>query len=173
MRRLFLMSVLLLLPALLCAGQKSKTKKADRETVQWRYEIQNEAVGADKTVLVCVWSYSKDVNVARRQALKNAVHGLVFKGAAANNDRTKRARALRPLVSDPAVEQQRADFFDAFFADGGDYARYVSVASSSGAGNVVKMGKEYKVAVFVSVQYDELRRRLQSEGIVGGLGSVF
>lgn len=165
--------MLVFAPALLFAGQKSKTKKANEETAAWRYEIQNEAVGADKTVVVRVWSYSKKVDVARKQALKNAVHGLIFKGAAANNDRSKRAKALRPLVNDPSVEQTHADFFERFFADGGDYARYVSVANSSGAGNVVKMGKEYKVSVFVSVQYSELRKRLESEGIIEGLGSMF
>lgn len=75
--------MLVLLPAMLFAGQKNKTKKANAETAAWRYEIQNEAVGADNTVLVRVWSYSKSVDVARKQALKNAVHGLIFKGAAA------------------------------------------------------------------------------------------
>ena len=44
--------MLVLLPAMLFAGQKNKTKKANAETAAWRYEIQNEAVGADKTVLV-------------------------------------------------------------------------------------------------------------------------
>lgn len=165
--------MLVLLPAMLFAGQKNKTKKANAETAAWRYEIQNEAVGADNTVLVRVWSYSKSVDVARKQALKNAVHGLIFKGAAANNDRSKRARALKPLVSDPNAEQTYAAFFDSFFADGGDYARYVSVANSSGAGNVVKMGKEYKVAVYVTVQYTELRNRLESEGIIKSLDSIF
>lgn len=72
--------MLVLLPAMLFAGQKNKTKKANAETAAWRYEIQNEAVGADNTVLVRVWSYSKSVDVARKQALKNAVHGLIFKG---------------------------------------------------------------------------------------------
>ena len=51
--------MLVLLPAMLFAGQKNKTKKANAETAAWRYEIQNEAVGADNTVLVRVWSYSK------------------------------------------------------------------------------------------------------------------
>lgn len=69
--------MLVLLPAMLFAGQKNKTKKANAETAAWRYEIQNEAVGADNTVLVRVWSYSKSVDVARKQALKNAVHGLI------------------------------------------------------------------------------------------------
>lgn len=76
-------------------------------------------------------------------------------------------------MSDPTAEQTYAAFFDSFFADGGDYARYVSVANSSGAGNVVKMGKEYKVAVYVTVQYSELRKRLEDEGIIKSLGSIF
>ena len=32
--------MLVLLPAMLFAGQKNKTKKANAETAAWRYEIQ-------------------------------------------------------------------------------------------------------------------------------------
>lgn len=164
--------MLLALPLSGVRAQQRKIDKANAETAAWRYELQNEAVGVENTALVQVWSYSKDVNVARRQAVKNALHGLIFKGAPGNNDATKRTKSLSPLVDSPEAEAKYADFLDAFFADGGDYARYATITNDSGAGSVVKMGKEYKVACYVTVQYAELRRLLEEKGIVKGLAAA-
>ena len=35
------------------------------------------------------------------------------------------------------------------------------------------MGKEYKVAVYVTVQYSGLRKRLEDEGVIKSLGYLF
>lgn len=173
MRKSFLLIAALFLPLLLVASaQQRKIRIANEQTAEWRYELQNEAVGAEGSVLVRVWSYSKDVNVARRQSVKNALHGLIFKGAPGNDATTKRTKPLPPLVASSEAEALHADFFDAFFADGGDYARYAVIANDSQAGSVVKMGKEYKVCVYVTVQYGELRKMLEEKGIVKGLDEV-
>ena len=67
------------------------------------------------------------------------------------------------------------DFFNAFFDDGGAYMKYVAV---SGDGSVdgddyLKVGKEYKVGVVVSVRKDLLKKDLQAQGIIQGLSSGF
>lgn len=172
MKRLLWVFALVMLPLVFASAQKRKIRKANEQTAAWRYEIRNEAVGSGNTALVLVWSYSKDVAVARRQAMKNAVHGLIFRGAAANDDPKKRSKALPPLVASPQVEQQYADFFRAFFSDGGEYARYATVASAGEAGSVEKTGKEYKVGVYVTVQYSDLRRKLEDMGIVERLSEI-
>lgn len=173
MKRLTFISILAGLLFVFCTEAQAQQRRANKDTAAWRYEIQNEAAGTDNSVIVCVWSYSKDVNTARKQATKNAVHGLIFKGAAGNSDASKRAKALKPLVSDPSLEQQHEAFFKSFFADGGEYSRYVSVVSNGKAGGTVKVGKEYKVAVYVAVQYDQLRKRLADEGLAQSLGGLF
>lgn len=151
------------------SAQQRKIDLANEDTEDWRYTIQNEAVGDGNTALVCVHSYSKNIEVAREQCLKNAIHGLIFRGAPGKDATVK---GLAPLVSDSAVEQEHSDFFRNLFRDGGEYRRYATVASSEGVGSVVKKGKEYDVRVYVTVQYADLRRLLEKEGILVSLDKV-
>ena len=172
MRKLFVIIALLMIPALLFAGERRKVRKANEQTEDWRYELQNEAVGAENTALVKVWSYSKAVKVARRQATKNAIHGLIFRGAPGNTDPAKRSKTLAPLVASPEAEQTYHEFFEEFFRDGGEYQRFATITTNAEAGSVEKVGREYRVAVYVTVEYEELRRLLEKKGIIPYLPSV-
>ena len=55
-------------------------KKADRDTEQFRYEIDYEKTAGEGIVSVKVSSMSKKPNIAEEQCKKNAVHGVIFKG---------------------------------------------------------------------------------------------
>lgn len=160
----FYLAMSLLFLCFTSAFAASSKKKADKDTRQWRYEIACDGVGTQGTYLVKVWSYSKKQATAANQAVKNAVHGVLFKGVAG---RSGECTSKKPLVSSPAVQQDHADFFDKFFAEGGDYARYASVV---GVPESVKIGKEYKVGVTVSVYKDQLRKDLEKAGIIKPLG---
>lgn len=172
MKKLLLLtlSMILLLPLASNAGDKRKTKKANEATQEWRYELETQTTGPQSTKVLKVWSFSKDPKIAQRQASKNAVHGVIFKGAPGNKD--KRVSQVLPLVTDASVESKNADFFDAFFADGGDFMRFVTV--TSGADEIMKIEKKmYKVGVVVTVQYDALRKMLEEKGVVKKLNSGF
>jgi hypothetical protein len=147
-------------------------KKADKATEEFRYEIECAGIGTDGTYLIKVWSYSKKANVALEQAKKNAVHGIIFKGFAGGG---RGCNSQKPLASSPGVESQHEEFFKLFFADGGNYMKYVSVSSDGNvdAGDRMKVGKEYKVGVIVSVMKDALRKDLEAAGVVKGLSSGF
>ncbi len=166
----YLLTILAVLGLLQWASaQQRKINAANEDTREWRYTIQTEDPGKDHTVIVCVHSYSKSVQVAREQCLRNAIHGLIFRGAPGKNANDD---GLAPLVNDMDVEQKHSEFFRNLFQDGGEYRRYASVASSGGQGSVVKIGKEYDVRVYVTVQYNDLRQRLQNEGIIASMGEV-
>lgn len=171
MRRLIILLLLLAGPGLLFAQSRGKQKKADQQTAAWRYEIENLGVVATAGNKVFkVWSYASDPRVAMEQAKKNAIHGILFKGLADSG----RAKGCSPLV--PAGVSGHEAFFDAFFAPGGDYMRYVALTTSGevAAEDVLRVSKkEYKIGVIVTVQYDNLRRRLEQEGIVEKLNSRF
>jgi hypothetical protein len=147
-------------------------KKADKATEEFRYEVECAGIGTDGTYLIKVWSYSKKPNVALEQAKKNAVHGIIFKGFAGGG---RGCTSQKPLASSPGVESQHEEFFKLFFADGGNYMKYVSVSSDGNvdAGDRMKVGKEYKVGVIVSVMKDALRKDLEAAGVVKGLSSGF
>ena len=163
MKKMFWALVALLFVGLSAQAQQHKIKVANEDTAEWRYELQNEGAGDDATVLVCVYSYSKNVDVAREQCLKNAIHGLIFRGAPGKDSSVK---TLAPLVPSAEAMQQHKAYFTQLFQDGGDYRRFATVASAGGVGGVVKQGKEYKVRVYVTVHYSDLRRSLEDAGII-------
>lgn len=146
------------------AGSKSK---ANKDTNQFRYEIECAGNAIQGTYLVKVWSYSKKAAVAEDQCRKNAVHGVVFKGYGGGQG----CVSQRPLANQPGVEAQYADYFKSFFADGGEFQKYASIMS--GTTETVKVGKEYKVGVVVSVRKDDLRKALEAAGIIKSLNSGF
>jgi hypothetical protein len=142
-------------------------KKANKDTNQFRYEIECAGNAIQGTYLVKVWSYSKKANVAENQCRKNAVHGVIFKGYGGGQG----CVSQRPLANTPGVEAQYEEYFRSFFADGGEFQKYASIME--GTTETVKVGKEYKVGVVVSVRKDDLRKALEAAGIIRGLSSGF
>ncbi|MDR2232863.1 MAG: hypothetical protein LBE56_07045 [Tannerella sp.] len=149
----------------------SASKTAEKYTRQWRYEIEPVAVATKGSYLIKVWSYSKKQAVATEQAKKNAVHGVIFRGFAGMNGVSRKP----PLANGPNLENEKKEFFDPFFADGGKYMKYVSITNdgSIAAKDRLKVGKEYKIGVIVSVAVDELRKDLEDAGIIRKLGAGF
>lgn len=151
----------------------AKKKKEDKDTYAWRYEIEPVEGAVPGACRVKVWTYAKKADKAIAQAPKNAVHGIIFKGYAANPE--ARVPGRRAMVTDYAVEQEFADYFEEFFADGGRYMRFVSLVNNGApmAGDVIKVGKEYKMGIIVMVKTDELRKELESAGVLKSLNSGF
>jgi len=175
------MKMFLTTGALICAllvsvsfttsGQSKKKDKGDKETKGFRYEIEAMKTGVQGTYLIKVWSYSKQPIMPMDLAKKNAVHGIIFKGFPAKDG----VPGQLALAADPAVETEKAEFFDNFFKDGGEYLKYVTLV---GDGQIapedrMKMGKEFKIGVVVSVDVAALRRALEDAGIIKKLDNGF
>jgi hypothetical protein len=146
-------------------------KKANKDTEAWRYEIEVVQTGTQGTYLIKVWSYSKKPDVAIEQAKKNAVHGIIFKGFTG----TSSVPGQKALTSNVNLEEEKADFFKAFFADGGKYLKFVSTSNDGAvaAEDRMKIGKEYKVGVILSVNVSALRKDLEAAGIIKSLGADY
>lgn len=165
-----LVTIILLCLSLTTFAQAKK--KAEKATKEWRYEIECAGIGKDGTYLVKVWSYSKKPAVAISQAKKNAVHGIIFKGFSGGGSGCV---SQKPLASNTNIEEEKSDFFDPFFEDGGKYMKFVSESSDGNvdAADRMKVGKEYKIGVIVSISKDALRQDLEAAGIIKGLSSGF
>ena len=151
-------------------AQINKKKKANKDTENWRYEIECVGIGKPGTKVIKVWSYSKKANIANAQAKKNAVHGMIFQGYAGGG---QGCTNQRPMSNNPALEQEHQQFFEDFFeTNGGKYMKFVSV-SGDATPDVMKVGKEYKVGIVVVVQTDFLRKDLEAAGIIKGLSNGF
>ena len=161
--------LLSLLVVVLClpACRSIRQKKANVDTNQYRYEIECAGNAVQGTYLVKVWTYSKSAAVAENQCRKNAVHGVIFKGYGGGQG----CVSQRPMANNPGVEQQYKEYFDSFFATGGEFQKYASILS--GTTETVRVGNEYKVGVVVSVRKDDLRKALEAAGVIKSLNSGF
>ncbi len=151
-----------------------KKSKEDKATAAWEYEIEPVKGGMQGACRVKVWTIAKNTEKAIEQAPKNAVHGILFKGYAA--DAEARIPGRRAMITDYQVEQDNAEYFEEFFKDGGRYMRFVSLVGNGApqAGDVIKVGKKkYKMGIVVVVKTDELRKELESAGILKSLNSGF
>jgi len=164
-----ILTLMFLTMALTSNAQLNKKKKANKDTKNWRYEIECVGIGKPGTKVIKVWSYSKKARIALNQAKKNAVHGIIFQGYASG---AQGCTSQKPLSNNPAVEQEKEAFFNDFFADGGKYMKFVS-SSGDGTPTTMKVGKEYKVGVVVTVMVNNLRKDLEAAGVVRGLSSGF
>jgi len=149
----------------------SQKAKANRDTDAWRYEIEVVQEGVSGTYLVKIWSYSKRPNIAIEQAKKNAIHAIIFRGFPASG----RIQGKPPLTNNVNLENEKADFFSSFFSEGGKYMKFVTITNDGAvaAEDIMRIGKEYKVGVIVSVNVTELRKDLESAGIIRGLSDGF
>ena len=158
---------LLALALLMPVSASIRQKKADKDTRQFRYEIECAGNAVQGTYLVKVWSYSKKASIAENQCRKNAVHGVIFKGYGGGQG----CVSQRPLANQPGAETQFEEYFNSFFAEGGEFQKYASVME--GTTETVKVGKEYKIGCVVSVRKDDLRKALEAAGVIRGLNSGF
>lgn len=172
----FISKILVVCCVMFLASCASTKKLADKDTLTWQYEIEPTTGQATQgSVLVKVWSYSKDKNVATSQAGKNAVHGVLFKGVAALNTPSARVPAQKAIVNDVNAESAHETYFKDFFADGGKYMKYVNFVNNGipAPGDIIKVGKMYKIGVKVSVSKDALRKEMEAAGVIRALGAGF
>lgn len=128
-------------------------------------------VGSDGTKFIKVWGFGKKVDIAVMEAKKNAVAACIFRGLPACST----AMATPALCTDPNAGTTHQDYFNNFFTTGGTYLNFVNLTTdgipSGQDRRQVKGG--YKVAIYVQVMHDNLRRQLEADGIIKGLSSGF
>lgn len=147
----------------------STSKQLDKDTKEWRYQLEAVNTGIQGTYQVKVWTYTRKAEWAEAQASKNAVHGVLFKGFPTKD----RVKGQRPLVTEPDAYKQHEEFFESFFADGGEYNRFVTMIDTPAPGDFIRVGKEYKVGQVASVSVTELRKYLEANKIIKALDSGF
>ena len=170
MKKIFLLKLTILLSNFSNAQFFSK-RKANKDTEKWRYEVVCMGEGKETNYTVKVFSFSKKPKVATEQAKKNAVHAIVFQGVNAGP-----CTSQDPLVKNPNAKDEKKEYWDAFFADGGKYMKFVT-ASNNGRvrpEDVSKISKrEFKIGVIVSVDVEGLRQELEASGILQNIGNIF
>ena len=145
------------------------TVDAKNKKTEYRYEVVPVAVGAQGTYLIKVFSYAKNKKSALELVKPNAIHAVLFSGFTGGNG----ISTQRPLVK-AEVKAANEEFFDKFFANK-EYERFVNLSADATVkpGDMIKVGKLYKIGFTVSINKDGLREYLESQGILKSLGSMF
>ena len=164
--------VVLIFSALLSFGVSLSADGKER-VVPFNYELSvvqegNAATSGHK--IFKVWSFGKKGDLTQEICMRNAIHGLLFRGLIAEDMGSQGSVAA--LV--PDGYESHKDYFDAFFSSG-DFLQFIQPASKGAqqAGDVVKMKKEYRVGLLVQVNLSALRKRLEKDGIIKGVRSLF
>lgn len=170
MKKLFLALVVIMVLPLATKAQKPSERKKLFDN--WNnYEVSTVQVGTDGTKFLKVWGFGKKVDRAVTQAKKNAVHACIFRGIPG----TSTAMKTPAICPDPNTLENNLDYFYDFFETGSTYIQFVNLTTdgmpSGQDRRKVKGG--YKVAIYVQVMYDNLKKKLEEDGIAKNLGSMF
>ncbi len=155
--RAFIMIGFLLLMTTGCA------QKTTDASAYYTYKTQCLGVELDGSQTLLAWGEGRNKSDAIEQAKKNAVNDVIFNGINEGNSSCDR----RPLVNVPNAKERFEEYFNIFFADGGEYKKYVSTVDEKKRSRN-KEAYQYgrKMSVTVRVMRSELKARLQEDGIL-------
>ena len=98
------------------------------------------------------------------QAGKQAVKDILFKNLFFTNTKDS---PLKPLLLTPNAEQKYEDYFNAFFADGGEYQNYMSMKEKRvGSSKFSKTDAQATCITTVCVYRSKLKQKLIEDGIL-------
>jgi hypothetical protein len=168
--KLFLVLLLSVTTFTTINGQNRKERKILYNS-QYNYEIEARGVGQDGTKIFKIWGYGSTVAEAVISAKANAVAACIFKGLTGGAG----AAPTPPICTEASIEVTKSDYFEKFFELGGKYLQYVAVTNDGNPAGEdrLKIKKGYKVAIYVQVMYDALRRQLEADGIARRLDAGF
>ncbi|MBQ3657977.1 MAG: hypothetical protein II956_14245 [Bacteroidales bacterium] len=128
-----------------------------------KYETECLGVEGDGSQTLRAWGTGRNRSDAVEQAKKNAVYDVLFKGIRAGSSECNQ----KPLIPEVNARERYEDYFDLFFADGGEYTKFVSVADEklfSKDKSKNKNGAQFGVTV--RVLRAELKAQLKSDGLI-------
>lgn len=148
----------------------AQTGKNDENTKEWKYEISCVDVAKEGGYLIRVFTYANSRKLAIEQAKKNAVHGVLFKGFIGSD----KCASQKALFRSPTAEIENKDFFNVFF-DNNKYQKYVTLSTDGNIdpNDIVKVGKEYKLGIIVTIAKDALRKDLEAAGILKNISDRY
>jgi hypothetical protein len=152
---------------LLQVNAQSKKKRKTAGIYDTNFEAVCEGVGTEGTQLFKVYFYFKKEKNAGLYAKENAVKVVLFQGIP-----TGKGCVDRGLVTQKEYEEN-IEYFEVFFDKGGSYQMYVNLISDSMVARVKMPKRTYKAAWVVSVNYNNLRKQLEEDGIIKRLNSGF
>lgn len=136
---------------------------AQKNPVYARSSIRCMGVELDGSQTLRVQGYGRNRSDAKEQAMKNAVWAVIFDGIREGAEGCN----MRPLVAEVNAKERYEDYFNLFFADNGEYKKYVSLRDTkkrSGGRSKDKLGYAYDLTI--RVLRAELKARLKADNLI-------
>lgn len=162
----------MLLLTIVSATTFAQNKDRRESFKSWdNYEITTEKVGVEGTKFVKVWGFGKTEDKAIMAAKRNAIHACLFRGLPSGTN----VNATPAICSNPSAFDDNYDYFCDFFQAGGDYLKYVNMTTDGvpSGQDKRKVKGGYKCAIYVQVMFDNLKRQMETDGIVRKLSTGF
>lgn len=139
-----------------------------QKKIAGNYSFQTECMGVemDGTQTLKAWGSGRNRNDAVEQAKKNAVSDVLFKGILNGKSECE----VKPVLFEVNARQKYEEYFNKFFADGGDYANFISMKDESTGPQITKdrkaAGSEVEYGVIVRVLRPQLKQKMITDKII-------
>jgi|Laugresbdmm110sn_1035088.scaffolds.fasta_scaffold54612_2 hypothetical protein len=135
----------------------------------YTYEIECMGSELDGSITLKAWGKGNNRADAIEQAKKNAVNAVLFIGIRNGKPECD----TRQILNVPNIREKKADYFNNFFKDGGDYKKFTSNKDQS-IGNKDKalaekgIGRDGEVmyGLIIRVMRSELKKQMITDGIL-------
>lgn len=154
----------LIVTALLTISISCSTKKS----VATGYSYATECMGVelDGSQTLKAWGNGRNRVDAVEQAKKNAIRDVLFKGIREG----KQDCNQKPLVFEVNAQEKYEDYFNTFFADGGEYRNFISLRDERIFDKISrdkqKTSESVTHGLIVRVLRSELKQKLTQDGIL-------
>ena len=141
---------------------------APKKSVSTNYAYATECMGVelDGSQTLKAWGNGRNRQDAVEQAKKNAVRDVIFKGIRDG----KQECNTKPLVFEVNAQDKYEDYFNKFFADGGEYKNFISLSGERIFDKISRDKQRTSESVthglIVRVLRSELKQKLIQDGIL-------
>lgn len=159
MKKLILMATVAATLAL--AGCKTPTTISG-EYASTGFPVTCMGVDPDGTQALRSWGTGINKSKAIEQAKRRAVEAVIFDGITTGSGECNK----RPLVTEVNARERYEDYFNAFFAEGGAFNRYVTLEEKRTSRLKSTNSSMEAWGVVVRVNRTELKKRLADDNVI-------
>jgi len=139
-----------------------------QKNIAGNYGYKTECLGVelDGSETVKAWGNGRNRSDAVEQAKKNALRDVIFFGLVEGKQDCKQ----KPLILEVNALEKYEDYFNKFFADGGEFKNYISLRDERIFDKVSRDRKKARESVtnglILRILRSELKQKLIADGII-------
>lgn len=138
------------------------TQKVSGSMSYYNFGSSHIATSASGAVTMRTWGSGPDKNSALLEAMKNAVADVIFTGVKGGS-----GYSCEPIVTEVNARERYAPYFDRFFADNGEFRKFVYETSNHDLSRIEsKSNGRQNYGMTVTVDRTALRDQLLRDGII-------